>query len=454
MLKRHCIDLAGAPLNQGLPYSTTTYWPDNRYYSFTTAEMELVKKAGEDVFQMCCEAADYLVEHPDLITSDMAIPAFALRQIQKSWDREPAWASVYARFDLCFGGLDHPDPALRTPRFYEFNADTPTCLVEAALIQAYWLQQTGHGNDQYNDIYPRLVEAWKRNLTLVEKELGHKVRFVHFATASGDCDGEEAINTVLLAQSCRDAGWPTRSMAIEQVSLSAIDGRFYDQLGDHIDVIFKLYPYEFMVNEKFGEACFQDMDRVDGTVWIEPPYKMLWSNKALFALLWKLFEHDPRSKWLLPTYLERDAPASLTSYARKPIYSREGLGIRLERDGQVVQEQGINSMYGKEGYIIQGLAPPPEFVDGEGKSKYAVLGLWFIDGEPAGLGVREAISLITNDYTPFVPHSISDGPVNYTRRELPDSDEIEAALKVDQYACVQDGADVLAYIESVVGMAF
>ncbi|KAI2471380.1 hypothetical protein F4781DRAFT_387477 [Annulohypoxylon bovei var. microspora] len=130
--------------SQGLVYSKTPvpgdecsepYWPDDRYYSFTSEEINLLEKAGQDVFDMCCEATDYLLEHPEIITGKMVIPAFALRQIKESWGHDPAWGSVYGRFDVCFGGLDHPDPRLRVPKFYEFNADTPTSLVEAAFIQ-------------------------------------------------------------------------------------------------------------------------------------------------------------------------------------------------------------------------------------------------------------------------------------------------------------------------------
>ncbi|PHH82193.1 hypothetical protein CDD82_6751 [Ophiocordyceps australis] len=445
--------------SQGLPFATDSYWPDDCYYSFTSDEIALIEQAGHDVFDMCCEAAEYLVEHPDVMVNDMAIPAFALRQIKESWNREPAWASVVARFDVCFGGLDNPDPALRTPRFYEFNADTPFCLVETACIQWLWLEQTGHGNDQYNTIYESLVQAWTRNLDLVEKALGHRIRFVHFATARGDFDGEEATNTLMLASACREAGWPTRTMAVEQIALSAEDGRFYDQHGDHIDVIFKVYPYEMMVRERFGEACFRDMDNIGqrdaagnytgGTVWIEPPYKMLWSNKALFAILWKLFKDDPRSKFLIPTYLEHEAPASLNSFARKPIFSRYGQGIQLEQDGHILQKQDDNC-YGKEGHVIQELALPPEYKDSQGRPRYTVLGLWFIDGEPAGLNVREAQSPITDDYAPFIPHSISDGPVGYTPRQIPDADEIEASLRLDRHAYIEDSARVLEYIEQVV----
>lgn len=92
---------------------------------------------------MLCEVVDYLVEHPD-ITEKMAVPSWCLKAIKESWDREPAFGSVYGRFDVCFGGLDHPDPRLRIPKFYEFNSDTPTTLIEASTIQWLWLEQTGY----------------------------------------------------------------------------------------------------------------------------------------------------------------------------------------------------------------------------------------------------------------------------------------------------------------------
>jgi glutathionylspermidine synthase len=439
------------------------YWPDDRYYSFTGEEIELVEKAGADVFAMCCEAADYLVEHPEIITNKMAIPAFALQQIRKSWDFEPSRGSVYGRFDVCFGGLEHPDPRLRVPKFYEFNADTPTSLVEAASIQWLWLEQTGNGNDQFNTITEKLIDAWKRNLTLVEQALGHRPT-VHFAVGWEEESGEDVMNTTLLMDTCQQAGWKTKSIFMEQIGKSSRDGRFYDHQGEHIDVVFKLYPWEFIVEEKFGEAIFKDMETigrrneageyVGGTVWIEAPYKMLWSNKAIFAILWDLFKDDPRSKWLLPTYFESEAPDSLTKFARKPIFAREGADVLLKADGKVIQDAATGD-YGKEGYVVQELAMLPNFIDERDVSHYAVLGLWFIDGEAAGLGIREDETPITTNTSKFIPHSISDGPVNYEKQPIPDLEAIEASLSLDRYmdpdAELKNGSSgVLAYIDRVV----
>src|SRR3712207_7267975 len=51
------------------------------------------------------------------------------------------------------------------PRLLEFNADTPTSLVEAAVVQWAWHLETGQGKDQWNQLDDRLVEAWRRNLS-------------------------------------------------------------------------------------------------------------------------------------------------------------------------------------------------------------------------------------------------------------------------------------------------
>lgn len=55
--------------------------------------------------------------------------------------------------------------------------------------------------------------------------------------------------------------------------------------------------------------------------------------------------------------------------------------------------------YGEEGFIYQQLALLRDF-----GGKYPVLGSWVIDGESAGIGIRETDTLITDNYSRFVPH--------------------------------------------------
>ena len=118
----------------------------------------------------------------------------------------------------------------------------------------------------------------------------------------------------------------------------------------------------------------------------------MWSNKALLAILWEL---NPGHELLLPAYL--DGPRDLTSYVRKPLLGREGQGIAVVRDGKVVE--GAPGSGNAENCVWQALASMAE-----AGGKIAVFGSWLVDGESAGMGVRESRGLVTNNTSSFVPH--------------------------------------------------
>jgi GTP-binding protein Era len=50
----------------------------------------------------------------------------------------------------------------------EYNADTPTALVEAAVAQWYWLKDVDERGDQFNSIHEHLIDAWKEVLPFAE----------------------------------------------------------------------------------------------------------------------------------------------------------------------------------------------------------------------------------------------------------------------------------------------
>jgi len=124
--------------------------------------------------------------------------------------------------------------------------------------------------------------------------------------------------------------------------------------------------------------------------WIEPVWKMLWSNKALLPILWQLYPDHPN---LLPAYFEPHT----ANYVQKPKLSREGANISIVQNGEIVQSTGGN--YGDAGFIYQDIAPIPN-MDGN----YPVIGSWIIGGEAAGMGIRESSSMITDNVSRFVPH--------------------------------------------------
>jgi glutathionylspermidine synthase len=159
--------------------------------------------------------------------------------------------------------------------------------------------------------------------------------------------------------------------------------RFVDLEQRPIESFFKLYPWEWLLGERFGPHALESIGTVN---WMEPIWKMMWSNKALLAILWEL---NPNHELLVPAYL--DGPRSMKDYVRKPLFGREGAGITTFRNW-AAEESGAEPV-AEIRYVYQQLAPLA--TDG---GRHAVIGSWLIDGEPSGMG------MITTNTSRFVPH--------------------------------------------------
>ena len=183
----------------------------------------------------------------------------------------------------------------------------------------------------------------------------------------------------------REAGLDARRLTMRDIGWGH-DNRFYDLDDREIRTLYKLYPWEWLVREPFGRNIAANAGR---TLWIEPIWKMIWSNKAILSLLWDLFPRHPNLLWA-----RRDAPAS-SSYVRKPLLAREGGNVLVVRDGMPVAQS--DGPYVGE-VVYQGLYDLPDF-----GGRYPVIGSWIVDGEPAGMGIRED-GLITSNLARFVPH--------------------------------------------------
>jgi glutathionylspermidine synthase len=88
-----------------------------------------------------------------------------------------------------------------------------------------------------------------------------------------------------------------------------------------------------------------------------------------------------------------------TDYVKKPLLSREGANISIFQNGNIIAS--TLGDYGTEGFIYQEYSPLPSF-----GNNYPVIGSWVIGCEPAGMGVRETSTLITDNLSRFVPHLI------------------------------------------------
>ena len=357
----------------GLVYHTpdrpdAPYWNESAYYEFTSAEVDVIEAATNTLHEMCLKAAQHVIDNHRF--KDLAIPEAAIPAIKKAWEEEPP--AIYGRFDLAYDGVN-------PPKMLEYNADTPTSLVEAAVAQWYWLQECFPKADQFNSIHERLQAKWK--------ELREYLRLPLYFTCLDNA--EDVMTTAYLRDVADQAGVKTSVIRLEDIGWDADAREFVDVEGNAIRSCFKLYPWEGMLSDDFGQHALSTAGEVQ---WMEPIWKMLLSNKGIMAILWEMYPNHPN---LLETHF--GSPKWMSTYAKKPLLGREGANITLTTaDGTVA---GEDQEYGGEGYVYQALAPVPAF-DGN----YAVVGSWMIDQEAGGMGIRESDGPITNNMSRFVPH--------------------------------------------------
>lgn len=352
------------------------YWQEDACYVFTESQIDLLEDATNALHHMYMQAVAHVVKTGDY--ARLGIDDITAKQIEDSFGRQAP--SLYGRFDLCFDGIN-------PPKLYEYNADTPTALFEASVAQWYWLQAQGgilRGADQFNNIHERLLVEFES----LKPMLGYDTLYL---TAVSDSI-EDLTTTQYLQDVAIQAGLQTDYIDIGNIGYRMSDGQFTDLNDNIIRHLFKLYPWEWLLAEEFGQHIASSNIHL-----IEPAYKLLMSNKALLTVLWEMFPNHPN---LLAASLNPNDIS--TNVVKKPFFSREGANISLTHANQTLSTHG---QYGQEGYIYQESKPLPKFSNNQGQDVFAVIGSWIVGHSAAGIGIREDSTLITKDTSLFVPHA-------------------------------------------------
>ncbi|MCJ2055512.1 glutathionylspermidine synthase family protein [Methylobacterium sp. J-048] len=358
-------------------------WSEASAYAFTLRQIEEDLEAPTaDLFGLCLDLAAEISESPVLMRR-LGIPDWAHALVTKSFRaRDP---HLYGRFDLAYDGVG---PA----KMLEFNADTPTALFETAVFQWRWLEDLRASGalpedaDQFNSVHERLVAQLGRIRSRVGDVL-HLTCMTEFPEDRGTIG--------YLADCAAQVGLEVRLVDVADIGLHQEGGRssFVDRSGAPVRLLFKLYPWEWMLRDGFGPAIAGA-----STIFVEPAWKMVLSNKGVLPLLW---ERHPGHPNLLPAYFEDD-PRKFElgkSFARKPLLGREGAKVTIVTDGQVSAAE--DGPYADSGYVRQALAPIPDF-----EGRRVVIGSWVVGDEPAGIILRESAGPISNDTAQLVPHFI------------------------------------------------
>jgi glutathionylspermidine synthase len=341
------------------------YWDESASYLFRPAEIDNLELAADTLHGMCLQVVEQVIE--ERLFGLFLIPPEFEELVVRSWrNREP---SVYGRFDFSYDGS-------APPKMLEYNADTPTGLVEASVAQWFWLQDTEPGGDQFNSIHEKLLDAWQ---ALRKRDDSP----IHFSALSGVV--EDYVTVEYLRDTAIQSGFETDYLDVEDIGYNGRMKRFVDTRERPIRRLFKLYPWEWLIRDEFGRLVPEAPTR-----WLEPPWKMILSCKSILPLL---YERYPECPYLLEASFE---PLD-GDYVRKPVHAREGSNVQVVVGGRVVVE--TDGPYEQGPFVYQRFAPPRAF-DG----RYPILGAWVVNGQACGLGVREDDGVVTRNTSRFVPH--------------------------------------------------
>ncbi len=380
---------------ESIGFSWHTDWDDGTPYLIDrVVEVEEVEAnayadAANELYDMFVEAGDYVIEN-DLF-AELGIPYNLIDIVKASWENDVHW-HLYARFDFA-GGLD------RVPiKLLEFNADTPTLLLDTAIVQ--WAMLKANDLDEYrqfNNLHASLRENFQRLVTLeesVEKFSeyyeGWKILFSCVRGAQEDEDTTRYLESI-----AREAGFATAFAYMDEIEFDPDEGIFLGE--ERYDYFFKLVPWEDIAIDE-GELAIILTKIVENqkAIILNPAYTLMFQSKAFMKILWELF---PRHPLLLETAFE---PLEGKAYVEKPTFGREGENVTIyDATGEVVDTK--EGHYDNFRMVYQERAK----LNRDDTGNYYQAGVFFAY-EACALGYRTGVRPILDDDAKFAGHIITE----------------------------------------------
>ncbi|WP_372998915.1 glutathionylspermidine synthase family protein [Sulfurimonas sp.] len=364
--------------------SDGTKYINDELVEVTQTEAEAYYEAGNNIYDMFVEAAEYVIENN--LFFELGIPFNLIETIKKSWENDVHW-HIYGRFDLA-GGVDGQDIKL-----IEFNADTPTSLFETTLLQWALLKQNNMDEEkQFNNVYEAISQNFKRLITLDEDISSFEDRYdgwkILFSSVEGN-DEEEA-TTRLLQQMATDAGFNTGFEYLQNVKFD--ENGIFDANDNQYEYWFKMFPWEDIGSDEPELATtLSTIMQNQKAIILNPAYTLLFQSKGIMKIMSDLFPHSP---YLLKTSFE---PLEGTKQVEKAVFGREGANTKIiDANGKVVEQ--IDGPYDNYKKVYQ------EYVDfnkDEKGTKYQA-GVFFAY-ESCGLSFRKGSEIMDN-MSKFVGH--------------------------------------------------
>ncbi len=376
---------------------------------------EALRTASARLYQVMTRLALTLQQGDDQALIDLGIPPPALPYCHTIVSGMPA--VMCARFEFVMTS--------QGPKLLEFNAETPTFVVElfhmnGQVCADFGLVDPNSGCDE------RLRQAIHASITAGLSWVGAEssdeasVVFTSYAHLREE-RGTSEYYLRLLQSGDR---LPYRASYRGLDELRVTQDALLTASGERVDVLYKLYPTEHLVEDEapdgtpVGLALMALVPRRRLAI-INPPIAFVLQNKALMALVWALreaesgfFTSEERAwieQYMLPTYLdEQDTqgqPLFTAPYVKKPVYGREGISVIIRSGNQIV-EQSEQSLYSDQAMIYQQYAPlPTTRIQTESglADVHLIHNCFVVGGVPSAVGVRASPRLIFDDNAYFLP---------------------------------------------------
>lgn len=398
---------------------------------YTKTEMEELHAAAEAIDAIYCKVMRFVQRY---------LPnSFLIQQL----GLHPALVPV-VRQEMVTGGITRQDWIIGETgmKCIENNTDTPTGIPEAAALESTLIElAAGMGLSSPSVAMDECIRACFRIWleAYAQQGLQGPVTFTSFGEHL-----EDRTNTEYLMQRCREAGFEVRYAPLEELEIIPGDALYH--AGHKINLLYRLYPLEYLVDdhdEKTGVdigVALLELVQEGRLGLMNPGQHVLMQSKGFMATIWSLYERNEQtpeycgfrlfqdeeleaiSRYLLPTYFEA-GPFELQSlpYVAKSYWGREGRGTVLF-EGHVSrgllpievedkdEDEELMNYYHRQPKIYQELAPMQEaqIETEEGPYfGYLLTGVFVIGGRFAGVLPRIGAK-VTGDMAYYCAASVMD----------------------------------------------
>lgn len=359
----------------------------NQAIKLTSEQAQNYLDAANELYTMFKNAAKYVIENN--LFHEIGIPFNLVELVKDSWENYQD-SHFYARFDLA-GGIDGKDIKL-----IEFNADTPTNVIETCVIQWDLLLQNKEkiGEfEQYNELYEELMQGFKEKIfdKFMKKypNLSPNLLF-----SSIDECLEDEITTKLLQDSVyQSVGGIVEFAHIQDVEFSDDEGVFFED--ENYGFFFKLIPWELIATKEPNLALIlRNISKNRLAIMLNPAYSLIFQSKGILKILWDLYPNHPL---LLESSFE---PLNGKKMVKKPFLAREGANISIidENKNEICKSDGE---YINQKFVYQEFY---EFNKDEDGNSYQA-GVFMAYDEASAISFRRGKEII-NDKSQFVAHYV------------------------------------------------